>query len=331
MESKRDKYGVVTTFQKDSWEKPFYDEFGDTYAEYREKWNKVSYENIPIFPLHLDILGADDCMLKCSFCPRGMKKAESTGLNLGSKKRMPLDLFRKIVDEAEEYNTRAINFGAGTEPLMNPKTPEMIAYSRNHGFIDTRIITNGHLLTIDKTKELFESGLTYLSVSVDAFTGGTYKKLRGVNFGKVRENLIAAVNLREKMGLKFPVIRASYIAHPDSIQEFEDFLDFWKDIVDFVELQDFVEFEENTNADFVCMEPFRRVLVWPDGTCGCEGFFSCGALNLGNLNKHTIYELWHGKKANNLRHSLKTKKYFKDCILCAGSMKRYDYNLKAYI
>ena len=330
MEITRDKNGVVTTFQTDSWEKAFYDEFGDIYTKYREKWNKVNYENFPVFPLHLDILGADDCMLKCSFCPRGQKKAESSGLNLGSKERMPWGLFQKIIDEAEEYDTRAINFGAGTEPLMNPLIPEMIEYSRNHGFIDIRIITNGHLLTLDKTKELFDAGLTYLSVSVDAYTEKTYKRLRGVNFGKVRENLIAAVNLRERLGLKFPVIRVSYIAHPESIHEFEDFLGYWKDIVDFIELQDFVEFTENSNNNFQCMEPFRRLLAWPDGTAGCEGFFSCGPLSFGNLSEQSLYELWHSQKANNLRQSLKTKTYFKDCILCAGSMKKYNYHSKTY-
>ena len=330
MEIKRNRHGIVTTFQNSSWEKPFYEEFGDIYAEYRKRWNSVSYTNIPPFPLHLDILGADDCMLKCSFCPRGQKKAQSTGLNLGTKKRMPLELFKKIINEAEEHRTRAINFGAGTEPLMNPHIPEMIEYSRNHGFIDIRIITNGHLLTLDKTKELFDAGLTYLSVSVDAYTQRTYKRLRGVDFGKVRENLNAAVSLRERLRLKFPVIRASYIAHPESIHEFEDFLNYWKDIVDFIELQDFVEFTENSNNNFQCMEPFRRLLAWPDGTAGCEGFFSCGPLSYGNLIEQSIYELWHSQKANNLRHSLKTKKYFKDCMLCAGSMKKYNYRSKTY-
>jgi len=330
MEIKRHEQGIVTTFQDSNWEKPFYDVFKDSYVKYREKWNSVSYSNIPLFPLHLDIHGADECMLECSFCPRGNIKAESTGLNLGTKKRMPMELFRKIIDEAQEHETRAINFGAGTEPLMNPHISEMIKYSRDRGFIDNRIITNGHLLTLDKAKELFDAGLTYLSVSVDAFTEETYKKLRGVHFGKVHENLINTVNLREKLHLKFPVIRASFIAHPDSIHEFDEFLDYWKKIVDFIELQDFVEFEENKNGDFECIEPFRRLSVRPDCTAGCEGFFSSGQLNFGNLNEHSIYELWNGKKANELRESLKTRKYYKDCKLCAGSMQKYDYNLKSY-
>jgi len=323
---KQKRRSVTTEFQVGDWERPFVETFGKEYHAYRKAWEQSGPGRIPQFPLHIDFQLMDRCNMRCVFCPRNesvMVAAETTNLlNQGTK--MLLENFRKVIDEGEYYGLRAINLGSTAEPLIHPDVVEMVQYARQHGVFDIRIITNGLMLKDRMIRQLYESGLTYLSVSLDAWTSETYRKLRRNDLEKVVENTLLAVAIRQEMQMDFPRIRVSFVNLPESKGEFGPFLEFWKDKVDFVELQDYDNFGAPTcNFSFKCMEPYRRLMVWASGVVGCIAW-TAERCPYGHVLDQTIKECWESKAINKLRTSLEQRNYNSMCLGCYGKMQAKD-------
>lgn len=317
---------VTTEFQAGNWEKPFGETFGKAYHVYRKNWERAGPDWIPNFPLHIDFQLMDECNMRCIFCPREksvMKAMEATDLlNHGTK--MSFDDFRQVIDEGEQYALRAINLGATSESLIHPEVVEMVRYARRHEVFDIRVVTNGLLLEDRMIRRLYEAGLTYLSVSIDAWTPETYRKVRRNDLKKVVANTLLAVQIRQEMSLDFPRIRVSFVDSPDSKGEFEPFLDFWKDKVDFIDLQDFDDYEAlPSNFNFTCMEPYRRLMVWAAGTVGCIAW-TAERFPYGHIHEQTIKECWESQAIRKLRASVDAKNYNAMCLGCYGKMPAKD-------
>ena len=58
-----------------------------------------------------------------------------------------INLAKKIIDQAAEIGVYSIKFNWRGEPLLNPKLPELIYYSKKKGIIETIINTNATNLT----------------------------------------------------------------------------------------------------------------------------------------------------------------------------------------
>ncbi len=325
---KSKRKSITTEYQRDDWERPFVEAFGEDYLAYRRAWEKAGPNWLPEFPLHIDFQLMDECNMRCSFCPRDeevMKAMDATDLlNRGTK--TTLETFKQVIDEGEKYGLRAINLGGTSEPLIHKDVVQMVRYARQHGVIDIRMITNGLLLREKIIRQLFDAGLTYLGVSVDAWNPETYKKVRRRNeLPKVMAHAQLAMKIRKEMGLQFPRIRVSFVDSHEAKGEFEPFLEFWKDKVDFVELQDFDDFgAPPSNFTFTCVEPYRRVLVWASGIVGCIAWtaerYPYGHLHHGQ----TIKDCWDSATAHELRESFKTKNYNPMCLGCYGKMPTKD-------
>lgn len=325
LQSKRKS--ITTQFQLDDWERPFVEEFGEDYLAYRRAWEKAGPNWIPEFPLHIDFQVMDECNMRCSFCPRDEVVMKALGaedlLNRGTK--MSMETYKQVIDEGEKHGLRAINLGSSADSLIHKDIVEMVRYARQHGVFDIRIITNGLLLREKMIRRLYEAGLTYLGISVDAWNPETYRKVRRNELSKVVTNALLAVKIRQEMGLQFPRIRVSFVDSPEAKGEFEPFLEFWKDKVDFIELQDFDDYAAApSNFHFTCAEPYRRLMVWASGIVGCITWTSerypYGHLHHGQ----TIKECWDSAALHDLRESFKTKNYNPMCLGCYGKMPTKD-------
>ncbi len=313
---------VTLEFQVGDWESPFVDAFGEAYLEYRRAWDKAGPGWVPEFPLHIDFQLVDECNMRCTFCPRDKPVMEAMGatelLNRGTK--LPLERFKQVIDEGERHGLRAINLGSTAEPLIHPDIVEMVRYARQHGVFDIRMITNALLLKEPMLRNLYEAGLTYLGISIDAFTQETYRKVRKNRLDRVVNNALLAVQIRKEMNLEFPRIRTSFVNSPEAAGEFPQFLEFWKDKVDFVELQDYDDFmSPPSNFHFTCVEPHRRLMLWASGIVGCITW-TAERYPYGHIHSQTIKECWDSVAAQTLRDSFKTKSYNPMCLSCYGKM-----------
>jgi radical SAM protein with 4Fe4S-binding SPASM domain len=92
---------------------------------------------------------------------------------------MSWELFTSIVDQVPNV-ARVVLHGVG-EPMLVRDLPRMIRYLKDRG-IYVLFNTNGTLLTARKRRELIDSGLDELRVSLDAAEAKTFLKVRGKDY-----------------------------------------------------------------------------------------------------------------------------------------------------
>ncbi len=121
---------------------------------------------------------------KCNYsCPICVERTRNCNL--------PMDEFYKIVDTNRDlFYKKAIWMDFNGEPLVDPHFFERIDYMHKKG-INTRISTNGALLTKKNREKLAKSNINYVVVSIGTLDREEYKKIRGVdNLPKVLKNLL---------------------------------------------------------------------------------------------------------------------------------------------
>lgn len=135
---------------------------------------------------------------------------------------MSLDVFRRLQPALPELKTLLLN-GIG-EPLMTPALTEMIRFAREHMRPDAsiRFQTNGMLLTAQKARELVESGVDTICLSVDMvseegiFHGGEAVDRIADVFQYIRQ-AAAASNRTVTIGVEFVLMRGTAESLPHSI------------------------------------------------------------------------------------------------------------------
>lgn len=126
------------------------------------------------------ILGVNNvCNLHCKMCDVGTQNLETNfAQNLvGSHPlNMPLDLFKKIIDQTHANYPKAKIGYAFTEPLIYPDLKESLIYAHQKG-LQTTITTNALSLK-RKAQDLIDGNLTELFVSLDGLQD-THNYIRG--------------------------------------------------------------------------------------------------------------------------------------------------------
>jgi len=304
------------------------------FLEYRNNW-KASQEFSKEFDFPLYILTelTFSCNYRCPQCVLGSK--EETMKLKPAIPQMSMDLFKKIIDEAEQHNCRSLCLNHTNEPLLVQDLTDKISYAREHGFVDILMNTNGELLNDNLSKKIIESGLTRLMVSIDANSSETFEKIRvGGNFDKVRKNTLNFIKTRNQMGLKLPLVRTSFVLQNNNKHELNGFGDYWKEKVDYVHIQSFskpydtADDSRLTNKNskpynvFRCDQPNNRIVIRSDGeVLPCCSWFSY-EIPAGNITNSSIYEVWNSKSMKDLRKIHYDGNYHLNptCAKCVNSL-----------
>lgn len=298
------------------------EQLGQRYREYRNLWNSVDYQHFPGFPIHLDFELNDSCNQSCVMCPRNQDMHPQVAYPLGTKAVLDMAIFRKVIDEGCREGLMSINLGAFAEPLIHKQVFEMVKYARDNGVIDTRIITNG-LLLHKHFDDVFDSGLVNLFVSVDAFTNETYQKIRGHGFEMVLRNVELLLEERMRRKALLPIVRVSFVDMQENSVEKEKFVEYWKDKVDFVDVQIYdnyncsptLQFDRSKPKKWDCKSPWARLSVLANGDIlPCCNFYGRN-IPVGNINTHTIKEAWQSKKLMDIRSGILGDD-FDNCSVC---------------
>ncbi len=255
------------------------------YDEYRQIWKDVNnLEKVTNFPIQLDF----ELNYSCNFtCPMCTWNKESTA-NMGAEAWFDFDIYKEVIDDAIPKGLKSIRMNYINEPLMRKDIVNFISYARKAGILDIYFSTNGSLLTDDIIRDLINSGLLRLQISLDAYTEETFNKIRtGGNFKSVIKNVLRFLEIRKEMRVKLPTLRVNFVKTDTNKHELDDFVKFWKDKADSIGIQDLVgimsgygkktEKEiENTKLDgtFRCSQPFQHLTLRYDGTIlPCCAFF----------------------------------------------------------
>jgi MoaA/NifB/PqqE/SkfB family radical SAM enzyme len=128
--------------------------------------------------LYLEV--TNRCNLRCTTCPQyfGMEERFHT---------LTWERFIEITDQFSRLR-RVVLHGIG-EPLLNPHLGRMVRHLKARGAY-VLFNTNGLLLRGKKARDLAESGLDELRVSIDGGTPQTYQAVRGIDgFNRILGNL----------------------------------------------------------------------------------------------------------------------------------------------
>ena len=277
------------------------------YIEYRDKFDKASnFKKIYDYPIHIDLEIDNICNFACSFCPIGQPDTK-LGKWYQTKKEIPKEKIFEIIDECKEIGVNSIQFSLVNEPLANKNIFEILKYTTSKKFEDVFIVSNGSLLDEKRAIKLLDTNITKIQFSLDAFKASTYEKNRFTKvkkpglYEKVKNNIINFINLRNKLGKKFPLIRVSFIELEENIDEINDFDKFWSSKVDAIHYQKLtdyknklVNFEEFKDKIRCNMSNFR-LSIKADGNVRpcCVGYGE--EILVGNIYKNSLKDIWHSK------------------------------------
>lgn len=121
-------------------------------------------------PFSLSIEPTTACNLGCPECPSGLKQfTRPTG-------KLDLNLHSEILQHVKRH-VFYINYYFQGEPFLHPQFLELIKEAKKIG-VYTATSTNAHFIDQQKAKEIIESGLDRLIISIDGLTQETYENYR---------------------------------------------------------------------------------------------------------------------------------------------------------
>jgi MoaA/NifB/PqqE/SkfB family radical SAM enzyme len=131
-------------------------------------------------------------------------------------------LFTKIVDQVPDIS-RVVMHGVG-EPMLVKNLPEMIRYLKARG-VYALFNTNGTLLTAKRGRELIETGLDELRISLDAADAKTFLAVRGKDFfDRIVRNIGGFTKLQKEMGAEKPLVSMWLTGLKETIGQLPDFV-----------------------------------------------------------------------------------------------------------
>jgi radical SAM protein with 4Fe4S-binding SPASM domain len=146
-------------------------------------------------PVCLYLETTNRCNMLCTTCPR-------TYADLEPEADMSWELFTRIVGQVPNI-ARVVLHGVG-EPMLVRDLPRRIRYLKERG-VYVLFNTNGTALTPKKGRELIDSGLDELRVSLDAADARTFRMVRGTDdFDRIVRNVAAFTGVQARDGAENP-------------------------------------------------------------------------------------------------------------------------------
>jgi len=331
--SESDVFHCFEEVKSENWKK-WEASHSDKYKKYREEWVKYPKTlTVAPNPLHLDIEVSSRCNLKCPFCSRTQRLEQGTWRKPDD---IDIDLYKQTVDQAVDAGVYALNLNVIGEPFIHKGLVEMVKYAKDKGIVDIFFHTNAVLLTAKKSRELIASGLDKLIISFDSPYKEKYERVRvGAKYEHVLNNVRRFNKIRAEMGSITPVTRINFIKLPGvTKKEIEDMVTLFEPIVDSIGLLDYIEsdneirvkgsFPEGYKSNFVCSQLLTRMTVYDDGRVfPCCSDYDDG-LQIGDLNKQALTEIWEGDALNKIR-----EKHFEGKFYELDACAKCDYALQA--
>lgn len=187
-------------------------------------------------PVCLYLETTNRCNLLCTTCPRTYETLEPAA-------DMSWELFTRIVDQVPNI-ARVVLHGVG-EPMLVKALPRMIRTLKDRGAY-VLFNTNGTLLNVKRGRELVDTGLDELRVSLDAADAKSFAVVRGKDyFNRIVRNVRAFTEMQAREGVARPRVSLWLTGLKETVRQLPDFIRIARDIgVKEVYLQRLVFFDQ---------------------------------------------------------------------------------------
>jgi MoaA/NifB/PqqE/SkfB family radical SAM enzyme len=248
-----------------------------------------------------------------------------------SKKDFPDEMLDLILDEAKELNIPSIIITGG-EPTMHPRISDILKKIGMAGFLNIWLPTNGSKLNNEKFLEtITDIPLTGLSVSLDAATPETYKKIRGGDLNTIERNIELFLKFRSKKKSQLPLFRVSFIDMLENRHELKQFIEKWENIADIIDIQTYSDMNPNKiftgyGGLFKCDQPYKRIMVDQNGElrpCFFAQYQVSDPIFFGK-DYITLMDYWNSDWHNAFCDNHVKEQYNDVCARCRGSFIKYS-------
>mgnify|MGYP001221851802 CR=1 FL=1 len=249
-------------------------------------------ENTPL-PSVIEISESGTCNRTCSFCPRSAPDYKDIKEFISDK------LIIKLSKQLSAYNYSGIFLFSGfVEPLIDKNIFNLLSIVRKYlPKAKIEMVTNGDVLDEEKTKKLFQSGLSTLLVSI----------YDGKKEADDMENLLKRSGLRED---QFKV-RHRYLSESESfgitLSNRSGMMDKAEYVIPSLKepmkaqcfYPHYTFFMDYTGEVLICSHDWGKKMV------------------VGNLNNENFIDIWCNQKFNFARNALfKSNRNFAPCNKC---------------
>jgi len=164
-------------------------------------------------PTFLNIEPTTRCNFRCWYCVgRTMQQVD-----------MSLSDFGQVFDHFPTLQTIAL-VGEG-EPLLHPDFFQMAEMARDRG-IRVMITSNGSHFTDETVRRLCESGVAYVSVSIDSVDPQTFAESRPPgNLEQIWQGIERLCAYRDRHGYRYPVIGLKGTLFPHTVEQLPAIID----------------------------------------------------------------------------------------------------------
>jgi MoaA/NifB/PqqE/SkfB family radical SAM enzyme len=275
----------------------------EAYKAYRLAWQqRPARKDAGEWPLLVDLELSSVCNLKCPMC------YTITDVFKSQVKRgfLPFNIFTKIVDEIAG-NVPALRLSLRGEAALHPRFLDCIRYAKQAGISEVSFLTNLGAIDEAEIESLVLSGADWITVSVDGM-GETYEGIRHPLKFKDTVRCLEYIRLyREKHKLPRPVVKIQSI-WPAIRNEYAQYYSFFSQRVDYVAFNPIIDYLGNDTedsitfeSDFSCPMLYHRLTVCSDGAALPCSNDEMSRMVIGNSDKQSIYDIWHGEALRKIR------------------------------
>lgn len=260
-------------------------------------------KQLDAYPPYIQIEPTSICNFRCVFCYQTDQvfTSKSNGF-MGS---MPLDLFKKVIDQIEG-NIDFISLASRGEPLVCRDIDAMLEYCIGK-FLGLKLNTNASLLNEKHCHAILAGGINTVVFSADAAEEPLYSQMRvNGSLEKVLNNIRTFNEIKKKHYPQSKIItRVSGVKFKDE-QNMDSMLGVWEELVDqiaFVLYNPWENVYESplSKVTAPCSDLWRRMFVWFDGKVNpCDTDYK-STLSVGNLKGQRISDLWRSSGYEQLR------------------------------
>lgn len=257
------------------------------------------------FPRRITAELTNHCNYRCPMCPSRLGLKKPRGL-------MPTALFRRIVDQSREHLPVALVPFFRGESLMHPELVRLLDYAVSSGMGPIQLASNGSLLDEPLGQGLLDSGLSFISFSVDTVDPLEYTQQRpGGELDKVRGNIEHFIANRDRGGYSTTVqVSATRTEH--NAGSIERFVEFWRGRADRVRI--YYEHSKDGHLGSLdcpelagpmsrrpCHKPFEDMVVYYDGWAGLCNHDWYRADGLGDVAAWGVARVWASEAYQDIR------------------------------
>ncbi|MFB0610998.1 radical SAM protein [Aurantiacibacter poecillastricola] len=273
----------------------------------------------------------NSCNQACPFCSR-----EFMTRKVGN---MPFEVFTSLIDQMTAFPQTLLRLMGLGEVSLHPRFKDCVAYASEQG-IPIEITSNGHIFEVLSPKQIVESSIVRLAISIDGFGDGTYEKMRpGGNYKRLREQVEEFYRYKKgKSDAPLFTIRNVLLGKTPEKRaaQAERFRGEWSELCDGLGFNDYVPArltEVNEGPPRVCDDILYNLHIEWDGRtplCTLQHTI-CEAEYTGNVYDVPLAEVWNDPRRVEVRQAhvngdLSTSKF---CLKCPKARPGAVYNNEA--